>query len=195
MPADLSVRQLAKRAGVSAGQLSRIENGQVRKPSHEILVALARALNHNPLPLLILAGHMSDDEAREALAPLFRDGAELPEEWERWPQFDVNEVRSLLASSTTSGEDLRRIAADVFRVAETDETLWDDSYELAMARGEDAAELRKLMNIWRYIGGHRQQLLEYGESLRRLADLEYQAQARQDELASAARRTEATDKR
>jgi transcriptional regulator with XRE-family HTH domain len=56
VPAGLSVRQLAKRAGVSAATLSRIEADQVRKPGQEILVALARALNRNPLPLLILPG-------------------------------------------------------------------------------------------------------------------------------------------
>lgn len=46
-----------------------------------MLVTLARALDRNPLPLLILAGHISGDEARIALEPMLRDGAELPEEW------------------------------------------------------------------------------------------------------------------
>ncbi len=69
------------------------------------------------------------------------------------------------------------IAADVFRVAETDETLWDESYALALARGSDAAELRELMAVWRYIGPRRTELLEYGRSLRQLADLEYRVAA------------------
>jgi len=76
VPAGLSVRELARRAGVSAAQVSRIEGGQVNRPSREILVALARALNRNPLPLVILAGHLDAREARDALAPLFREGAE-----------------------------------------------------------------------------------------------------------------------
>ena len=33
------------------------------------------------------------------------------------------------------------------------------------------------MGIWRYIGERRAQFLEYGRSLRRLADLEYLAEA------------------
>jgi transcriptional regulator with XRE-family HTH domain len=184
VPAGLSVRQLAKRAGVSAAQVSRIENGQVARPSHEILVALSRALNRNPLPLLILVGHVDAEQARAALAPLFREGAELPEEWGEWARFDIETVRALLSSAGMSDEDLRAIAADVFRVAETDETLWDDSYELAMARGESAGELRELMSIWRYIPGHRHELLEYGRALRRLADLEYLAESHTDALTS-----------
>jgi transcriptional regulator with XRE-family HTH domain len=177
VPAGLSIRELARRAGVSAAQVSRIESGQVAKPSHDILVALARALNRNPLPLLILAGHLYGDEARAALAPLFRNGAELPEEWSGWPAYDLATVRKLLtAEGEPSTDALLTIAADVFRVQETDETLWDESHALAMARGEDASQLRELMSIWRYIHGHRNELLEYGRALRQLADLEFRAE-------------------
>jgi transcriptional regulator with XRE-family HTH domain len=185
VPAGLSVRELARRAGVSAAQVSRIESDQVRRPSHEILVALARALNRNPLPLIILAGHLDAAEARSALAPLFRDDAELPEEWGDWVRYDLETVRRLLTEPDPPPiECLQAIAADMFRVEETDETLWDDSYALAMARGEDAAELRELMGIWRYIGHRRQQLLEYGRALRQLADLEFRAEADQISLAA-----------
>jgi hypothetical protein len=117
---------------------------------------------------------------------LFREGAELPEEWAEWARYDLDTVRRLLSEADTPIEFLRAIAADVFRVEETDETLWDDSYELAMARGQDAAELRELMGIWRHIGGHRRELLEYGRALRRLADLEYLA-ATETEAAAASR--------
>ena len=109
VPAGLSVRQMAKRAGVSAATLSRIEADQVRKPSHDILVALARALNRNPLPLLILAGHLDANEARGALAPLFREGAELPEEWAEWARYDLNTVRRLLREADTPIEFLQRL--------------------------------------------------------------------------------------
>src|SRR5262245_27832986 len=187
VPPGQSVRQLAKRAGVSAAQLSRIENGQVNKPSHEILVALARALNRNPLPLLILAGHLDSERARAELAPLFRPGAELPEEWAWSVQtgaWEIDNVRAVLASPDTSADDLHDLAALVFVAAETAETLWYDSYQLAMARGERAAELRELMSIWRYIHGHHKELLDYGRALRRLADLEYLAQSQTDALAA-----------
>lgn len=183
VPANLSVRELARRAGVSAAQVSRIESGKVKRPSREILVALARALNRNPLPLVILAGHLDATEARSALAPLFREGAELPEEWGAWARYDLETVRRLLTEPVTPPlEYLQAIAADVFRVEETDETLWDDSHTLAMARGTDAAELSELMGIWRYIGDRRHQLLEYGRALRQLADLEFRAAAEADQI-------------
>lgn len=52
----------------------------------------------------------------------------------------------------TSYRDVKAIAAEVFRVQESDETLWDDSYELAAASGVHAEQLRELMDIWRYVG-------------------------------------------
>lgn len=187
MPAGLSARELARRAGVSAAQVSRIESGQVTRPSREILVALARALNRNPLPLIVLAGHMDASEAQAALAFFFRDGAELPEEWGDWPRYDLATVRKVVTQADAPAmEKLHVIAADVFRVQETDETLWDDSYLLAMVRGEHAAEDRELMEIWRYIGDRRQQFLEYGRRLRDLTDLEYRVQAEAAEIATRA---------
>jgi hypothetical protein len=158
-------------------QVSRIEASQVLKPSREILVALARALDRNPLPLLILAGHLNLEEARQALQPLFREGAELPEEWGSWATFTLDANRRLLASPDTRADQINAIAADVFLVAETEETLWNESDALVLARGSDATDLRELMGIWRFIGARRSDLLEYGRALRRLADLEYQAEA------------------
>lgn len=78
----------------------------------------------NPLPLLVLAGHIDADEARAALAPLFRPGAELPDEWGGWVRFDIEKVRGLLSGTSIGEDDLRAIAADVFHVQEADETLW-----------------------------------------------------------------------
>lgn len=59
----ISIRELGRRAGVSAGQISRIEAGEVEKPSRETLGAIARALGGRPDPLLVIAGHF--DEGRE----------------------------------------------------------------------------------------------------------------------------------
>jgi transcriptional regulator with XRE-family HTH domain len=182
----MSIRELARRTDVSAAQISRIEAGHVLKPSREILVALGRALNRNPLPLLVLAGHLDGAEARTALRPYFRDGAELPKEWGDWASLPLDEVRHRLQDPEAAEDDIRQIAADMVSVAETDETLWDDSYALALGRGTDAAQLLELMGIWRYIGERRAQFLEYGRSLRRLADLEYLAEAESIDLRTTA---------
>ena len=181
----MSIRELSRRTNVSAAQISRIEAGHVLKPSREILVALGKALNRNPLPLLVLAGHLEGVDAQAALRPYFRHGAELPEEWGDWASSPLDVVRHRLQDAEATDDDIRRIAADMYSVAETDETLWDDSYALALGRGTDAAQLLELMGIWRYIGERRLQFLEYGRSLRRLADLEYLAEAESIDLHAA----------
>lgn len=75
-----------------------------------------------------------------------------------------------------SEADLRELAADVFAVAETDETLWDESHTLLLAHGE--RDLLQLVGIWRFVRGQRrQQLLNYARALRQLEDLEWLAEA------------------
>jgi transcriptional regulator with XRE-family HTH domain len=185
VPAGMSIRRLARRAGVSAAQISRIEGGHVLKPSREILVALGQALNRNPLPLLVLAGHLQGADAQAALRPYFRDGGELPEVWGDWAGSPLDVARHRLQDPEATDDEIHQIAADMFSVQETDETLWDDSYALALGRGTDAAQLLELMGIWRYIGERRAEFLEYGRSLRRLADLEYLADAKSIRLHAA----------
>lgn len=179
VPENLSIRQLALRAGVSPSQVSRIEAGQVTKPSHEVLIALARALNRNPLPLLIVAGHITGADAQRDLRRLFREGAELPDEWGDWASFSLGEVGELLEAAAPSDEQLRRLAADVFIVQETVETLWNDADQLVAARGTDAETLREVIGILRSVRGERrEQWLEHGRALERLADLEYLVEVR-----------------
>ena len=51
---DEPLRVVADRAGVSVAQINRIENGHVHHPTAEMLIAIARGLQRNPLFLLIL---------------------------------------------------------------------------------------------------------------------------------------------
>lgn len=62
---DISIRELARRSGVSAGQISRIESGDVIKPELETVRALSRALGVPLVPLLVLADHLGHDELKE----------------------------------------------------------------------------------------------------------------------------------
>ena len=57
----VSIRELARQAGVSAAQISRIEAGAVDQPSIDTLVGIARALDRNPKPLLIVSGTEDGD--------------------------------------------------------------------------------------------------------------------------------------
>lgn len=53
--AGLGVRELSRRSGVDAAQISRIESGKVAAPEYRTLVALARALGRSELALEVLA--------------------------------------------------------------------------------------------------------------------------------------------
>ena len=56
------LRELARRVGISATYLSRIETGEERRPpSEEALTALARDLAADPDELLALAGRVPAD--------------------------------------------------------------------------------------------------------------------------------------
>lgn len=58
---QLSQTALARAAGVNASYLNRLESGEWATPTHEVVVALARALDATPTErdqLLWLAGHL-----------------------------------------------------------------------------------------------------------------------------------------
>src|SRR2546429_3160473 len=75
--AGLSMRALARRSGLSAAQVSRIEAGEVERPVAETLVKLAKALDRDAQLLLVFAGHIRGARARQ----LLREAVEaLPEQ-------------------------------------------------------------------------------------------------------------------
>src|SRR2546430_7353211 len=65
--AGLSMRALARRSGLSAAQVSRIEAGEVERPVAETLVKLAKALDRDAQLLLVFAGHIGGGRARQLL--------------------------------------------------------------------------------------------------------------------------------
>jgi transcriptional regulator with XRE-family HTH domain len=65
--ARLSMRGLARRSGLSAAQISRIEAGEVERPAAETLVKLAKALDRDAQLLLVFAGHIRGGRARQLL--------------------------------------------------------------------------------------------------------------------------------
>lgn len=68
-----------------------------------------------------------------------------------------------------------RVAAAVFDVPESNETLWDTSDSRYLTADED--DELELLGIWRYVRGRRRaELLEYGRALRELQDLDYIAE-------------------
>ena len=65
--ARLSMRGLARRSGLSAAQISRIEAGEVERPVAETLVKLAKALDRDAQLLLVFAGYIRGARARQLL--------------------------------------------------------------------------------------------------------------------------------
>ena len=72
--AEVSVRQLAERAGVSNPYLSQIERG-LRKPSAEVLSQIAKALRLSAEVLYVRAGILEPGEASQVQDAIIGDAA------------------------------------------------------------------------------------------------------------------------
>ena len=80
--ANLSLRRLAERAGISNPYLSQIERG-IRKPSAEILGRLSRALEISAETLYVRAGILEEREGTADLAGEIRRDPFLTEDQKR----------------------------------------------------------------------------------------------------------------
>jgi transcriptional regulator with XRE-family HTH domain len=93
--AELSLRNLARQAGVSNPYLSQIERG-LRQPSAKILKDIAKALRISAETLYVRAGILDQDEPEGDLVPaILRD----PHLTERQKQVLIDVYRSFLASA------------------------------------------------------------------------------------------------
>ena len=72
--AQVSVRQLAERAGVSNPYLSQVERG-LRKPSADVLAQIAKALRVSAEVLYVRAGILEPSEASQVRDALITDTA------------------------------------------------------------------------------------------------------------------------
>ena len=142
-----SMRKLAAAAGLSAAQISRIEAGQVQQPAAETLVAIARGLWQNPMPLLILAGHIPDDEARAWLLSVLEPETEVYQDWYGHDQASVAAAREILTDSGSTREHVHRIAFDLFVGEPMTETEWNGALALLGVAGTDRAQ-RELITLF-----------------------------------------------
>ncbi len=168
----LSMRELARRGDVSAAQISRIEAGDVERPSVDTLISIAHALDRNPRPLLIASGHIGGEEAKALLRHYFRPhvgteydpdvDSELVEVWLDGWRDKIEEARRLLENAASSDEDVRRLAVDVFQTAETAETLWSDSWIEELRDRTEDEDLRHLVVLWQGLPAPRRtKVLDY----------------------------------
>jgi len=122
--AGLSMRGLARRSGLSAAQISRIEAGEVERPVAETLVKLAKALDRDAQLLLVFAGHIRGARARrllrEAVEALPEPGRaehadalarlEAEDERERRLREELAEAERALAKAQQDLDEARRAA-------------------------------------------------------------------------------------
>ncbi len=139
--AQLSLRNLAKLAGVSNPYLSQIERG-LRKPSAEILQAIAKALEISSETLYVKAGIL---EERDDLPDL--EGAIVRDPWLTDPQRQtlvemyrsfrqLNQMQSDSAEEARGAGDMLRSLLDQVSAGDVD----DDAIARTQADGEDAEE-------------------------------------------------------
>src|ERR1700730_2838317 len=103
--AGLSMRGLARRSGLSAAQVSRIEAGEVERPVAETLVKLAKALDRDAQLLLVFSRHIRGARARQFL----REAIEaLPEPG----RVELADALALLAAEAEREQRLREELAD-----------------------------------------------------------------------------------
>jgi transcriptional regulator with XRE-family HTH domain len=125
--AGLSMRGLARRSGLSAAQVSRIEAGEVERPVAETLVKLAKALDRDAQLLLVFAGHIRGARARQ----LVREAIDA------LPESGRTEHADALAPLQAEAERERRLREEL---ADTEGALADAERDLDEARARVAAE-------------------------------------------------------
>ena len=125
--AGLSMRGLARRSGLSAAQISRIEAGEVERPVAETLVKLAKALDRDAQLLLVFAGHIRGARARQLLRQAI----------EAVPEPGRAEYAGALAQLEAEGEREHRLREEL---ADAEGALAKAQQDLGEARERGAAE-------------------------------------------------------
>jgi len=159
--AGLSMRALARRSGLSAAQVSRIEAGEVERPVAETLVRLAKALDRDAQLLLVFAGHIRGARARQLLR----------EAIEALPELGRAEHADALARLEAEGERERRLRAEL---ADAEAALAQAQRDLDEARERvAAAPLRAAQQRLREVGMRAQRrTVEVAEKRRQFEQLD-----------------------
>ncbi len=148
----ISLRELARRSGVSAGQLSRIESGEAHRPAVETLQAIADAFGRQVAPLLFVAGHIDRaelDRRVEALRDTLDDVAHAADSVDAAGDEDVAEVLwrlsdAELAAARFGGELSADARRDVSEIATAWSSLTPERRQLVLAFVADQEVLSNL---------------------------------------------------
>jgi transcriptional regulator with XRE-family HTH domain len=109
--AELSLRQLAEQAGVSNPYLSQIERG-LRRPSAEVLQALAKALRISAEQVYVQAGILSADDDQVRSVELAVLGDPLLSERQKQALLDVYESFRAVTAALRDADATAPLVAD-----------------------------------------------------------------------------------
>lgn len=165
---------LAEIAELSVTQISRIESGATTTPTAATLKRLARALNFNHRPLMILAGHTTGPEARSELMVVLHEHRSDYSFWDGCSEFSYDEAMAIVSDPNASDDQLYDVAGEI--------AIWADaegSAEDLPAAAITDPQLRDVVEIWARIGdSHRDMIVGYVQAVRDVHDLEQSAQQR-----------------
>jgi len=159
--ARLSMRELARRSGLSAAQISRIEAGEVERPVAETLVRLAKALGRDAQLLLVFAGHIRGTRAHQLLRQAI----------EALPEPSRAEHAPALSRLEAEGTRERRLRDEL---ADAERALTGIQQDLDATREQVSAEPpREARKRLREVGMHaKRRAVEVAQKRRQLEQLE-----------------------
>lgn len=74
----LSINEVARRSGIDAGSVWRIEQGKIAKPRVKSIIAIGRVLEINPIELFTAVGWLTSDDLPDLGTYLTTKYADLP---------------------------------------------------------------------------------------------------------------------
>lgn len=155
--AGLSVRELARRAGVPPSQVTRVEKGEILRPSVGFLTSVATALAKPVEPLLYMAGHISDAEFDQLTAGWRATLEEVETAFSVVDGFLADGRRDVAAQGAFFGPGAAEIAASL----------------LSLGGGAEERELRDLLAMWQGLTATRRRaLLSFAADQERLSVLD-----------------------
>lgn len=163
---NMSARQVTDAAGVAHSHLGRIERGETI-PSERTIRRLADALSYNPDPVLIVAGHITGQDARQVLTRLI--DAEQTTTFVMWEEligYTHEQAAALVKNPAVSDEDLVDLAYAL--------ALWGlgpDEQQAERALVNDAAPL---LAVWSRLSDRadKDRVLAFARSVLELREIE-----------------------
>jgi transcriptional regulator with XRE-family HTH domain len=149
----LSVREVARRAGISPGQLSRIETGKTKHPSEDTVWGLAAALGGDGEPLQVLAGNTGEGDGVEYLIELVRHFEALKDEMATLS----DEINDLIGDEDQIRKDPKRAAGVLFMATRQ---LSRSIFDWSPGRpNPQQSELGEIAGIWSALTPERRALI------------------------------------